>query len=426
MKLFEQWQENKTAMLDGLSGSKREIVGVLMENAKQHLMETADSTGTVAGAIGNFQKIVIPMIRRIIPGTIATDLVGVQPMSGPVGLAYTQRWIFAQDADANGATAGNGAGVTAGDEMFANNSKMKRFYSSSNVGTAGYPPALSATTSSGLATSTANAEGFGGRSVRMEILKQTITAGSRKIQARWTPEAAHDLAAQHNLNIENQVTAAMSAQIAHEIDNEILTDLLTLAATTATYDFANIATGFTPSYVGDRFADIAVLVNKMAQEIGAKTRMGPANWAVGSYFITSILGSAAKSVFNPQVQGSFGDANGNKLVGTLNGQLKVYSYNWGLSDAWSFADSNTNIATGSDGEDILLGFKGNSEVETGYIYCPYLPIQSTGVIMDANTFTPAVSLATRYGKCTFTDTATSLGNSADFYARIRVKNVQFS
>jgi hypothetical protein len=260
----------------------------------------------------------------------------------------------------------------------------------------------------------------------MEILKQTITAGSRKIQARWTPEAAHDLAAQHNLNIENQVTAAMSAQIAHEIDNEILTDLLTLAATTSTYDFANPTTGFTPSYVGDRFADIAVLVNKMAQEIGAKTRMGPANWAVGSYFITSILGSAAKSVFNPQVQGSFGDANGNKLVGTLHGQLKIYSYNWGLSDAWSFASSNADVATGTEGEDILLGFKGNSEVETGYIYCPYLPIQSTGVIMDANTFTPAVSLATRYGKCTFTDSTTSLGNSADFYARIRVKNVQFS
>jgi hypothetical protein len=106
--------------------------------------------------------------------------------------------------------------------------------------------------------------------------------------------------------------------------------------------------------------------------------------------------------------------------------MKCYSYNWGLNDAWSFASANTNVATGADGEDILLGFKGASEVETGYVYAPYTPVTSTGVVMDANTFTPAVSLTTRYAKAMFTSTADSLGNSADFYARIRVKNIRFS
>ena len=260
----------------------------------------------------------------------------------------------------------------------------------------------------------------------MEILKKTITAGSRKLQARWTPEAAHDLAAQHNLNMENQITAALAAQIAHDIDNEILTDLLVLAGTTATYDFSNPMPGFAPNYVGDRFAELGVLIDKVSQEIGAKTRMAPANWLVGSYFINSILRSASKSVFAPAVQGSFGDANGNKLVGTLNGHMKCYSYNWGLNDTWSFASANTNVATGTDGEDILLGFKGASEVETGYVYAPYTPVTSTGVVMDANTFTPAVSLQTRYAKAMFTSTADSLGNSADFYARISVKKIRFS
>jgi hypothetical protein len=424
MHLMENWTATKEALLEGLQGSKKQIVATLLENQKQQLLkETAASTGTNADAIGNFQKIVIPMIRRILPGTIASDLVGVQPMSGPVGLVYSLRFAFSEAADGNGDASND---IAAGDEVFANNSKMKRFYSTANVGTTGYPPALTATTSTGVPANTADFEGYGGRALRLSVLKQTITAGSRKLQARWTQEAAQDLTAQHGLDLENELTAALSAQIAHEIDNEILTDLLSLAATVGTFDFAAPPAGFAPAFIGDRYAELGILVNKLANEIGAKTRRGPGNWLVGSHLITSILQSASKSVFAPTVQGSFSDPTGNKLVGTLNGQMKVYSYNWGLNDAWSIS-GGANTAVGSTGEDILIGYKGgNSELDTGYFYCPYVPLMSTGVVMDANTFMPAVSLMTRYGKATFTNAGTSLGNSADYYARIRVTNVAFS
>lgn len=423
MQLNENWSVTKEALLEGLSGTKKQIVETLMDNQRKHLMETAGATAVPAGAIDNFQKIVIPMIRRILPGTIAQDLVGVQPMSGPVGLVYSLRFAFAEAADGNGAAAND---IAAGDEMFANNSKMKRFYSTANVGTAGYPPALTAATSAGVSAATADYEGFGGKAVRLQVMKQTITAGSRKMQARWTMEAAQDLTAQHGLDLESELTAALSAQIAHEIDNEILTDLLALAATVGTYDFANPTAGFAPNYIGDRFAHLGVLVNKLANEIGAKTRRGPGNWLVGSHLITSVLQSASKSVFAPAVSGSFESPTGNKLVGTLNGQMKVYSYNWGLNDAWSIT-GGADTAVGATGEDILIGYKGgSSELDTGYFYCPYVPLMSTGVVMDANTFMPAVSLSTRYGKATFTNAATSLGNSADYYARVRVMNVSFS
>lgn len=421
MKLFEQWADNKAALLDGLSPAKQAILSQFLENEKL-ICETMD-TGTTAGAIANFQKQVFPMLRRIVPATIAMDLVGTQPMDGPVGLVYSQRWLFGKAVDGNGAPIND---IAAGDEMFANNSKMKRFYSTANVGTAGYPPALTATTSTGLAAATADYEGFGGRDVKLEILKKTISAGVRKLQARWTPEAATDLAKQHGINMENQITATLATQIAHDIDNEIISDLMMLAGSVATFDFANPIPGYSPNYVGDRFAELGVIVDKLAQEIGAKTKMGPANWLVGSYFINSILRQAAKSVYAPAVQGNFGDANGNKLLGTLNGQIKCYSYVWGVNDAWSFASGNTNTAIGADGEDILIGLKGASEVETGYVYAPYRPVESTGVVMDGNTYTPGVSLSTRYAKAMFTDVADSLGNSADFYARIRVKNVRFS
>lgn len=420
MHLMENWTESKEALLEGLQGSKKQIVATLLENQRKHLVETVGATSVNADAVSNFQKIVIPMIRRILPGTIASDLVGVQPMSGPVGLVYSMRFAFAEAAD------GSATDISAGDEVFANNSRMKRFYSSANVGTTGYPPALSAATSDGLAANTADFEGYGGKALRLQVLKQTITAGSRKLQARWSMEAAQDLTAQHGLDLENELTAALSAQIAHEIDNEILTDLLALAATVGTYDFASPVAGMAPAFIGDRYAELGILVNKLANEIGAKTRRGPGNWLVGSHLIVSMLQSAAKSVFAPAVQGSFADPTGNKMVGTLNGQMKVYSYNWGLNDAWSMG-GGANTAMGSTGEDILIGYKGgSSELDTGYFYCPYVPLMSTGVVMDANTFMPAVSLMTRYGKATFTNAGSSLGNSADYYARVRVTNVAFS
>jgi hypothetical protein len=165
MQLIENWQETKEALLEGLQGSKKTVMGTLIENQKQHLLETAAATANTASSIGNFQKIAIPMIRRILPGTISSDLVGVQPMSGPVGLVYSLRFAFAEAADA----AGTGNDIVAGDEVFANNSKMKRFYSSADVGTAGYPPALTAATTDGFAAQTADFEGFGGKSMLVHV-----------------------------------------------------------------------------------------------------------------------------------------------------------------------------------------------------------------------------------------------------------------
>ncbi len=413
MELFENWQETKETLLEGLPESKKKIVAPVLENQRQHLMETADALTTTAGAIGNFQKIVIPMIRRIIPGTIATELVGVQPMSGPVGLVYSLRFLFSEAVAGPAVTPSgldNAYTVAPGDEVFGHvNPKLRRFYSSADVGTAGYPPALTAATSDGMASLTADYEAFGGRAMTLEVLKQTVTAGSRKLQARWTPEAMQDLKASHGLDLEAEITASLSAAVVSEIDNEIINDLIALAGTTESFDMAGPFTGV-PNFVGDRHAVLGVLINKVANEIARKTRRGPANWIVVSPLVVSVLQSAAKSVFAPAVAGSFDGPNNTKLVGTLNGNIKVYTY--------IYHDQGT--------EPILLGFKGGSgEMDSGYFYCPYVPLMSSGVVVDPNTFNPHVSLMTRYGKATFTSTATSLGNSADYYGRISVANLTF-
>lgn len=410
MELFENWEETKDTLLEGLSESKKKILAPVLENQMQHLQETAASGTSSAGAIGNFQKIVIPMIRRIIPGTIATELVGVQPMSGPVGLVYSLRFLFSEGVTATdlpGTIAGPNDSINPGDEVFANNSKMKRFYSTSDAPAAPGGPA--AGTSTGVAAATSDYEAFGGRAMTLEVLKQTVTAGSRKLQARWTPEAMQDIKASHGLDLEAEITASLSAAVVSEIDNEIINDLVALAGTTSSFDMSGTFTGV-PNYVGDRHAVLGVLINYVANEIARKTRRGPANWIVVSPLVVSVLQSAAKSVFAPAVAGSFDGPNNTKLVGTLNGSIKVYSY--------IYFDQGT--------EPILMGFKGGSgEMDTGYFYCPYIPLMSSGVVVDPNTFNPHVSLMTRYGKATFTSSATSLGNSADYYGRISVANLSF-
>lgn len=411
MELFENWNETKDTLLEGLSENKKKILGPLLENQRLQLQETA-SAGTVsAGAIGNFQKIVIPMIRRIIPGTIATELVGVQPMSGPVGLVYSMRYLFSENVNASplAGTLGSASSedIAAGDEVFSNNSKTKRFYSSSDAPAASGGPG--AASSTGVASSTSDYESFGGRSMTLDVLKQTVTAGSRKLQARWTPESMQDLKASHGLDLEAEITAGLSAAIVSEIDNEIINDLIALAGTTESFDMAGSFTGV-PNYVGDRHAILGVLINKVANEIARKTRRGAANWIVVSPLVVSVLQSAAKSVFAPAVGGSFEGPNNTKLVGTLNGNIKVYTY----------------IYHDQGSEPVLLGFKGGSgEMDSGYFYCPYVPLMSSGVVVDPNTFNPHLSLMTRYGKATFTSTATSLGNSADYYGRINVSNLSF-
>jgi hypothetical protein len=133
--------------------------------------------------------------------------------------------------------------------------------------------------------------------------------------------------------------------------------------------------------------------------------------------VVSILQSAAKSVFAPAVAGSFKGPNNTMLVGTLNGTIKVYSYLWNQVSGLGSTVNDT----------ILVGYKGgNGETDVGYFYCPYIPLMSSGVVINPTTFQPVVSLMTRYGKTAFTQTETSLGNSADYYGKISVANFQFA
>ena len=376
--LFESnWSATKDALMEGLTGQRQKTMDVVLENAKRQLSEAATSGATGAGSVATLNKVMLPLIRRVMPSVIANELVGVQPMSGPVGQIHTLRVRYAE----------SGGGATAGDEALSP-FKLAGSY-------AGSPDA------------TAVAEGVPGRKMSIQILKETVEAKTRRLSARWTFEAAQDAEAMHGVDVEAEIMQALAQEIVVEIDQEIIGSLRSLAGTgTNTIDFSSLSG--TSVYVGDRHAALAIEINRSANRIAARTRRGAGNYVVVSPEALTILQSASTSTFARTTEGSFEAPTNTKFVGTLNGTIKVFVDNYA-----------------ADGSDILVGYKGSSETDAPAFYCPYVPLMSTGPVMDPATFEPVVSFMTRYGYKELTNTASSLGNAADYVDHISLSNVAF-
>jgi len=259
------------------------------------------------------------------------------------------------------------------------------------------------------ASSTASLEGAAGKRLSIQILKQTVEAKTRKLSARWTFESAQDAQSQHGIDVEAEIMAALAQEITAEIDQEVLTSLRALAGTVETYDQA--AVSGTATFVGDEHAALAVQINRTANLIAQRTRRGAGNFAVVSPFALTILQSATTSAFARTTEGSFEAPTNTKMVGTLNNAMKVY------------VDSYASDAT-----PVLVGYKGSSESDAAAFYCPYIPLMSSGVVLDPSTFEPVVSFMTRYGYVELSNTASSLGNAADYLGEVAITNgnVSFS
>jgi hypothetical protein len=387
--LESRWQDTKTALLEGLQGNKKSVMAATLENTRKYLAETATAGATSAGNVATLNRVILPVIRRVMPTVIANELVGVQPMTGPVGQIHTLRVRY---SDSVNSTAGTD--TTAGEEALSP-FKIAEAYSG----------ALD-----DKAASTSALEGEAGNQLSIQILKQTVEAKTRKLSARWTFEAAQDAQSQHGIDVEAEIMAALAQEITAEIDQEILASLGTLAgAASETYDQA--AVSGTATFVGDEHAALAVQINRVSNLIAQRTRRGAGNWAVVSPFALTILQSATTSAFARTTEGAFEAPTNTKMVGTLNNAMKVY----------------VNTYAG-DGSAVLVGYKGSSESDAAAFYCPYIPLMSSGVVLDPGTFEPTVSFMTRYGYVELNNTASSLGNAADYLGKVDItnNNVSFS
>ena len=385
--LESRWQDTKTALLEGLNGNKKAVMASTLENTRKYLAETATAGATSAGNIATLNRVILPVIRRVMPTVIANEIVGVQPMTGPVGQIHTLRVRYSD-------TVGTGAsGAVAGEEALSP-FKIAEAYSGSTAGKADATAAL---------------EGSAGNKLSIQILKQTVEAKTRKLSARWTFEAAQDAQSQHGIDVEAEIMAALAQEITAEIDQEVLASLKTLAGTgTDTYNQAGVSG--TATFVGDEHAALAVMVNRAANRIAQRTRRGAGNWAVVSPAILTVLQSATTSAFARTTEGTFEAPTNTKMVGTLNGAMKVYVNTYAADD------------------DVLVGYKGTSESDAAAFYCPYIPLMSSGVVLDPSTFEPTVSFMTRYGYVELSNTASSLGNAADYLETVEVNssNLSFS
>ena len=368
--LESRWQETKGALLEGLAGNKKAVMNVTLENTRRYLSESATAGATSAGNIATLHRVILPVIRRVMPTVIANELVGVQPMQGPVSQIHTLRVRYSDNF-----TDSTGGNVTAGEEALSP-FKIAEGYSG-NVGTGNGRPA-----------NTASLEGVAGNKMSIQILKQTVEAKSRKLSARWTFEAAQDAQAMHGIDVEAEIMAALAQEITAEIDQEVLRSLRSLAGSAVeTYDQA--AVSGTATFVGDEHAALAVQINRVSNLIAQRTRRG---------------------AFARTTEGTFEAPTNTKMVGTINNAMKVYVNTYATSD------------------DVIIGYKGTSESDAAAFYCPYIPLMSSGVVLDPQTFEPVVSFMTRYGYVELTNTASSLGNAADYLGVVGVTtgNLSFS
>jgi hypothetical protein len=221
--------------------------------------------------------------------------------------------------------------------------------------------------------------------VSFDLESVTVSVTERKLRAQWSPELAQDVAAFHNIDAEAELTALLSEQVAAEIDREILRDLRKGAAWNLRWDYngwkrgttANPLTQYTQK---DWNQTLITAINQISAQIHKSTLRGGANWIVVSSEISAIFDDLEYFHVSNAAPEQDQYNMGIERVGTLAGRYQVYRD--------PYFPPNT----------VLLGHKGNSLLDTGYVYAPYVPLQLTPTMYNPFNFTPIKGIMTRYAK----------------------------
>jgi len=467
--LCEKW----APILEGVEDTyTRETTAVLLENQARHVLAEQAKSGmleestTAVGNLGTFQKFAFPLVRRVFPELIANKVVGVQPMQGPVSqvfylgmeraanggvgeTVYSKKNLTYKGLTASGM--GNIGGLDTGQLHGAGTLDASNINASGHTMSQEIAAFPDTNNLSQWATSAGEALGDGTANeipdLSFHIEQQAVIAKTRKFRALWTIEAAQDLKAYHNLDLERELTDLLGKEVALEIDREILEDLRSIAydvdsdaglfdrsimdmggsnnfpskalagengdyqydftasagagETAGTnknvtfVDFATTALSLAPRHVGEVYSNLLAAVNFAAQDIYKTTFRGAGNYIITSPIIAAMLQSAAK------LEGGI-DSN---EAGQLGANIQ-YKGKWaGMYDVY--------VDPMWPEDEILIGYKGSNAMETGYVYSPYIPVQMLPTVVDPNSFQPRKGLITRYGK-------TAISPSSRWYRIIRL------
>jgi len=351
-------------------------------------------------------KILIPMIRRTFPELITNEIVGVQPMGGPVGLAFALRYKYSANQLGNDGV--DGSGTNAGAAMSnpqaqaANKELGYQYLDTRYTGTSssklsggdGVAASLfpSIGVDQGVAQVLANFE-LTGKIPQIEVSfeKTAVEAGTRRLAARWSVELEQDLKNMNGIDIDTELTNAMSYELQAEIDREMIVRMIQVSLN------AGFGTGYSvwsPAsadgrWLVERNRDFYQRLIIEANRIAVRNRRGAANFIVATPRVCAILEMLPEFQWVP-VQGNVNTQPvGVAKVGNLGGRFNVYR------DTRTEAQYEGGLR-GTRVEYALLGYKGPEFYDTGIIYCPYIPVMVQRTI-GPNDFSPRVGLLTRYG-----------------------------
>ena len=449
-QLLEKW----SPVLDYTSGKVDKIedahtrlnTAILLENQEEWCLKESNTSidGSFGTSINNAQggagysntdtyatgdarlpKILIPMIRRTFPELITNEIVGVQPMSGPVGLAFALRYKYSNEK-LDGTFIAAGTGVEAASAQGSTNGDISKggqktgelghnYLGSSVTGQlstmTGDPSYATSTLSAdspwlsaanpfndadeGLAALTSSFELDNAKdapTVELSFEKTAVEAGTRRLGARWSVELEQDLKNMNGIDVDAELTNAMSYEIQAEIDREMIIRMIQAALK------GGEQTGYTSFHIASADGRWMAERNRAfyqkliveSNRIAVRNRRGSANFIVATPRVCAILEML------PEFSWMTVDGNVNTQpvgvakVGNVGGRFNVYR------DTRTEAQYNLGSGEADRVEYALLGYKGPEYYDTGIIYCPYIPVMVQRSI-DPNSFYPKVGMLTRYG-----------------------------
>jgi len=358
---------------------RKAVTATLLENQEKALREANahsefsinEANDTAAASVKNFDPVLIALVRRAMPSLIAYDVAGVQPMSGPTGLIFSMVAKY-------GANNKSVSGEALFDEAITKFS--------------GDSPGNGHTTAEGEALA-GNATGVNTMSAMgFEIQKSTVTARTRALKAGYTMELAQDLKAIHGLDAEAELANILSTEILAEINREVINEIQSQARSAAltsgnSFDFDTPSSATSSSTLGarwggEKFQALAFQIERVANDIGVRTRRGKGNFAIVSPNVASALAASGYLNYGEAIKenGLNVDAQVNTFAGVLNGSLKIYV------DPYAVAGD----------PEVTVGYRGASPYDAGLFYCPYVPLTMVKAVGEED-FQPRIAFKTRYG-----------------------------
>jgi phage baseplate assembly protein gpV len=376
------------SLLEGVADHKKDSMRVILENEAKYA-ETLNEA-TFSGAIKSVPKLIMPLARRVMTNVVADQLVGVQPLKERTGICMSLKYVYASDSvidlgDANIANAEaaryNALVQNDPDAPKATVDGSKVTYPAGAevsyvAGVNQYASKMATEDGEKMTLNTvANPTYNEFKETTLKFTQTTVTAKTRKLAAQWSLEAAQDAQASLGINIEKEMITALAQTIANDIDRELLQTIEGKVGYTANYDYSNVSG---TNSMAEKYQALYTKILEVSNQIAVRTRRGAANWMIVNPNVLTILQTLKSFNFAPSAS-SYVDPTNIGLAGTIEGRFKVF----------------TDIIRTSD--DVLMGYKGNTETDTGIVYMPYVPLEVSPTILDGNSFMPRVMLSTRYG-----------------------------